>query len=54
MEYLEDVPLSVHLSAVDLVEEVRVIGLPRKVEPAGVVAGLAWPELQAHLERLKQ
>lgn len=40
-------------SPVDLVEEVRVIGLPRKVEPAGVVAGLSWPVLQEHLARLK-
>lgn len=40
-------------SAVDLVEEVRVVGIPRKVEPSGVVAGLAWPELQAQMERLK-
>ncbi|MDR0202574.1 MAG: replication initiation factor domain-containing protein [Delftia acidovorans] len=40
-------------NAFDLVEEVRVIGIPRKVEPSGVVAGLAWPELQAQMERLK-
>lgn len=40
-------------SAVDLVEEVRIVGIPKKVEPAGVVAGLAWPELQAHMELLK-
>lgn len=40
-------------SLADLVEEVRVIGLPNKVEPSGVVAGLAWPELQAQIGRLK-
>ena len=38
----------------DLVDEVRVFGIPKKVEPAGVVAGLAWPELLAQLERLQQ
>ena len=40
-------------TAADLVEQVRIVGLPRKVEPSGVVAGLAWPELQAQMERLK-
>lgn len=40
-------------SPADLVEEVRVIGLPRRVEPAGVVAGLSWSVLQEHLSRLK-
>lgn len=40
-------------NVVDLVEEIRVVGIPRKVEPAGVVAGLAWPELKAHMELLK-
>lgn len=38
----------------DLVEEIRVIGIPKKVEPSGVVAGLAWPELQAQIGRMKQ
>lgn len=38
----------------ELIEEIRVIGIPKKVEPSGVVAGLAWPELQAQIGRLKQ
>lgn len=37
------------VSPFDLVEEIRVIGIPRRVDPAGVVAGLAWPELQAQI-----
>ena len=36
-------------STADLVEEMRVVGLPRRVEPASVSAGLAWPELQAQI-----
>ncbi len=40
-------------SVVDLVEEVRIVGLPKKVDPAGVVAGLAWSELKTHMELLK-
>ncbi|PKO69010.1 MAG: hypothetical protein CVU22_06330 [Betaproteobacteria bacterium HGW-Betaproteobacteria-16] len=30
----------------DLVEEMRVIGIPKRVKPSGVVAGLSWSELQ--------
>jgi phage replication initiation protein len=37
------------VSHTDLVEEMRVIGMPRRVDPAGVVAGLEWPQLQAQL-----
>jgi phage replication initiation protein len=37
------------VSPIDLVEEIRVIGMPRRVDPAGVVSGLAWPELQAQI-----
>ena len=33
----------------ELIEEIRVIGIPRRVKPAGIVAGLAWPELQAQI-----
>jgi len=33
----------------ELIEEMRVIGMPRRVDPAGVVAGLEWPQLQAQL-----
>ncbi len=38
---------------VDLVEEVRVIGIPKRVDPAGGTAGLDWAELQAQMERLR-
>lgn len=37
------------VSHTDLVEEMRVIGMPRRVDPAGLVAGLEWPQLQAQL-----
>lgn len=37
------------VSNTDLVEEMRVIGMPRRVDPAGVVAGLEWPQLQAQV-----
>lgn len=37
----------------DLVEEVRITGLPKKVDPASGLAGLAWPELQAQIERIR-
>ncbi len=30
----------------DLIEEFRIIGIPRRVKPSGVVAGLTWSELQ--------
>lgn len=40
-------------TSIDLIDEVRVIGLPRKVDPAGGLSGLAWPELQAQIERLR-
>ena len=33
----------------ELMEEFRVIGLPRRLKPSGVVAGLDWPELQAQI-----
>jgi len=33
----------------DLVEEIRIVGVPRRLKPAGVDSGLAWPELQAQL-----
>ena len=36
-------------STADLVEEMRVVGMPRRVEPASASAGLAWPELQAQI-----
>lgn len=34
-----------------LVEEVRVIGIPRRLNPAGVVAGVEWPDVQAKARR---
>jgi phage replication initiation protein len=37
------------VNTTDLVEEMRVIGVPRRVDPAGVVAGLSWPQLQAQV-----
>lgn len=33
-------------SDTDLIEEMRVIGIPKRVKPSGVVAGLNWSELQ--------
>ncbi len=36
-------------SHTELMEEFRVIGLPRRLKPSGVVAGLDWPELQAQI-----
>jgi len=37
-------------SAADLVEELRVIGVPKRLDP-GNPAGLYWPELQAEIRR---
>ena len=37
----------------ELIEEVRVIGMPKRVDPAGGSAGLGWPELQAAIERIR-
>jgi len=37
----------------DLVEEVRIFGLPKKLDPAGGSAGLEWPELQAQIQRIR-
>jgi phage replication initiation protein len=36
-------------SDTDLIDEFRVIGIPKRVEPSGVVAGLNWPELQGQI-----
>jgi phage replication initiation protein len=33
-------------------EEMRVIGIPRRVDVASASAGLQWPELQAQLKRI--
>jgi phage replication initiation protein len=35
----------------DLVEEIRIVGIPRRVKPSGVVAGLSWGELQSQIRR---
>jgi phage replication initiation protein len=40
------------VSAIDLMEEMRVIGIPRRVDVASASAGLQWPELQAQLKRI--
>lgn len=39
--------------AIDLVEAVTVIRIPKRVDPAGGSAGLDWAELQAQMERLR-
>lgn len=36
-------------SHTDIVEAMTVIGMPRRLNPSGVVAGLAWPEIQAQI-----
>ena len=41
-------------STADLVEEMRVIGIPRRVDPASGIAGLAWPEIQAQLRSFQK
>lgn len=40
------------VSTVDLVEEMRVIGIPKRVDAAGASAGVEWPDLQAQLKRI--
>lgn len=52
-KYMHQAIETTGVSALDLVEEIRIVGIPKKVDPSGVVAGLAWPELQAQMERLK-
>lgn len=41
------------VSTAELVEEVRVIGIPKRVDPAGGGAGVQWPDLQAQLQRIR-
>ncbi len=41
------------VSAADLVDEVRVIGLPKRVDPAGGSSGVAWADLQAQKQRMR-
>ncbi len=38
----------------DLIEEVRVIGIPRRVDPAGVDAGLTWAEVGSLARKVSQ
>ena len=40
-------------TSAELIEEVRVIGMPKRVDPAGGSASLGWPELQAAIERIR-
>jgi phage replication initiation protein len=42
---------AVGASNTDLIEEIRIVGMPRRVKPSGVVAGLSWAELQAQMRR---
>jgi len=37
----------------DLIEEVRVIGVPRRVSASGVVAGVEWADLQAQRRSMR-
>ena len=41
------------VTTAELVEEVRVIGMPKRLDPASVAAGLQWPELQAQTRRMR-
>lgn len=38
----------------DLIEEMRVIGAPKRIKPSGVVAGLDWAQLQAQIRSYVQ
>jgi phage replication initiation protein len=40
---------STHCSMDELVEEMRVIGMPKRVDPSGPSVGVAWPDLQAQI-----
>lgn len=37
----------------ELIQEVRVVGIPKKVDPAGGVLGVAWADFQAQKRRLE-
>lgn len=37
-----------------LVEEVRIVGIPRRCTPSGLVAGVTWPDVQGQSQRVKQ
>jgi phage replication initiation protein len=36
----------------DLIEEVRIVGIPRRINPAGLVAGITWSDLQDQLRKI--
>ncbi|VTY36509.1 Replication initiation factor [Xylophilus ampelinus] len=40
-------------TAQDLIEEVRVIGIPKRVDPASGSAGVGWADLQAQKSRMR-
>ncbi len=42
------------VAAADLVEEVVIMDMPSRVDPASGRAGLVWPELQAQMQRMRQ
>lgn len=52
-KYLHQAQEAAGASAVDLVESVTVIGMPKRLDPAGGRAGLQWPELQAQIHRMR-
>jgi phage replication initiation protein len=35
----------------DLVEEIRIVGIPRRVNPSGLVAGLEWAQVKAQVRK---
>jgi len=52
-KYLHQAQEVAGASALDLVESVTVIGMPKRLDPAGGRAGLQWPELQAQIHRMR-
>lgn len=40
-------------TAAELIEEVRVIGIPKRVDPAGGSSGVGWADLQAQKSRMR-
>lgn len=38
----------------ELVEEVRIVGIPRRLSPSGLVAGVSWPDVQGQYPKGKQ
>ncbi|GAB1387756.1 hypothetical protein MASR1M59_29040 [Melaminivora sp.] len=53
-KYLHQARESVGAGAADLVESLTIVGMPRRLDPAGGLnAGLQWPELQAQIYNLR-